>query len=92
MCKQDFDVHISKEGNLVIAMEKKCEDKECCKKEHKYLRKEFSYTKFHQTLTLPENADRENIEATVKDGVLHVRIPKMPIVKDEGERRVIEVK
>ena len=92
MCKEDFNVHISKEGNLVIEMEKKCEDKECCKKEGKYLRKEFSYSKFHQTLVLPENAERDNIEATVKDGVLHVRIPKMPIVKEEGERRVIEVK
>ena len=92
MCKQDFDVHISKEGNLVIAMEKKCEDKECCKKDGKYLRKEFSYTKFHQTLVLPENAERDNIDATVKDGVLHIRIPKMPAVKEEDERRVIEVK
>ena len=92
MCKSDFDVHISREGNLVIEMERKCEDKECCKKEGKYLRKEFSYSKFHQTLVLPENAERDNIEATVKDGVLHVRIPKMPIVKEEGERRVIEVK
>lgn len=92
MCKDDFDVHISREGNLVIEMEKKCENKECCKKEGKYLRKEFSYSKFHQTLVLPENAERDNIEATVKDGVLHVRIPKMPIVKEEGERRVIEVK
>ena len=92
ICKEDFNVHISREGNLVIEMEKKCEDKECCKKEGKYLRKEFSYSKFHQTLVLPENAERDNIEATVKDGVLHVRIPKMPIVKEEGERRVIEVK
>ena len=92
MCKNDFNVHISREGNLVIEMEKKCENKEGCKKEGKYLRKEFSYSKFHQTLALPENAERDNIEATVKDGVLHVRIPKMPVVKEEGERRVIEVK
>ena len=92
MCKDDFNVHISREGNLVIEMEKKCENKEGCKKEGKYLRKEFSYSKFHQTLALPENAERDNIEATVKDGVLHVRIPKMPAVKEEGEHKVIEVK
>ena len=92
MCKNDFNVHISREGNLVIEMEKKCENKEGCKKEGKYLRKEFSYSKFHQTLALPENAERDNIEATVKDGVLHVRIPKMPAVKEEREHKVIEVK
>ena len=92
MCKDDFQVHISKDGNLVIEMEKKCENKEGCKKEGKYLRKEFSYSKFHQTLILPENAERENVEATVKDGVLHVRIPKLQTAKIEAEKRVIEVK
>lgn len=92
MCKDDFDVHISKDGNLVIEMEKKCEGKDCCKREGKYLRKEFSYTKFHQTLILPENAERDNIEAHVKDGVLHVRIPKNLNSKAEEEKRTIEVK
>ena len=91
MCKEDFNVHISKDGNLVIEMEKKCENKEC-KKEGKYLRKEFSYNKFHQTLLLPENAERDNIEAHVKDGVLHVRIPKLSLEKEETEKRLIEVK
>ena len=91
MCKDDINVHISKDGNLVIEMEKKCENKEC-KKEGKYLRKEFSYNRFHQTLLLPENAERDNIEAQVKDGVLHVRIPKLASGKEESEKRLIEVK
>ena len=91
MCKDDFNVHISKDGNLVIEMEKRCEGKEC-RREGKYLRKEFSYNKFHQTLLLPENAERDNVEAEVKDGVLHVRIPKVPTTKEESEKRVIEVK
>ena len=92
MCKKDFDVHISKDGNLVIEMEKKCDNKEGCKKEGKYIRKEFSYSKFHQTLILPENAERENIEAKVQDGVLHIRIPKVQTAKVEAEKRMIEVK
>jgi HSP20 family protein len=92
MCKKDFDVHISKDGNLVIEMEKRCEGKECEKKEKKYLRKEFSYSKFHQTLILPENADKDNVEAEVKDGVLHIRIPKLQTAKSEAEKRIIEVK
>ena len=92
MCKQDFDVHISKDGNLVVEMERKCEDKEHCKREGKYLRKEFSYTKFHQTLILPENADKDNIDASVKDGVLYITIPKLQIAKNEVEKRKIEVK
>jgi HSP20 family protein len=92
MCKKDFQVHISKDGNLVVEMERKCEDKQECKREGKYLRKEFSYTKFHQTLILPENADKDNIEANVKDGVLYVTIPKLQMAKTEAEKKVIEVK
>ena len=91
MCKKDFDIHISKEGNLVIEMERKCEDKEC-KREGKYLRKEFSYTKFHQTLALPENADRDSVGAEVKNGILYVNIPKLQNMKEENEKRIVEVK
>ena len=96
MCKDDFKVHLNKDGNLVIEMEKTdcgCKDKaKEEKKECKYLRKEFSYSKFSQTLLLPDNADRENIEAQVNNGVLKVTIPKLEKPKAEEERRVIEVK
>ena len=95
MCKDDFKVHISKDGNLVIEMEKKecgCKDKEKEKKECKYLRKEFSYSKFSQTLLLPENIDKEQIEAQVHNGVLKVIIPKLEKPPVEDENRVIEVK
>ena len=64
MCKDDFKVHLNKDGNLIIEMEKKecgCKGKEEVKKECRYLRKEFSYSKFSQTLLLPDNADKERI-------------------------------
>ena len=95
MCKDDFLIHINKDGNLVIEMEKKncvCKGKEEDKKECKYLRKEFSYSKFSQTLLLPDNADRDNIDAQVINGVLKVRIPKIDMPKPEEEIKKIEVK
>ena len=95
MCKDDFRIHINKDGNLVIEMEKKhcgCKGKEEEKKECKYLRKEFSYSKFSQTLLLPDNADKEAIEAQVANGVLKVRIPKLEKPKVEDEIKQIEVK
>ena len=97
MCKDDFKVHLNKDGNLVVEMEKKdccCKgkDKDEEKKECRYLRKEFSYTKFSQTLLLPDNADKEKIEAQVNNGVLKVIIPKLDKVKAEDEKREIEVK
>lgn len=95
MCKDDFKIHVNKQGNLVIEMEKTdcgCKDKEKDKKECKYLRKEFSYSKFSQTLIIPENADKEAIEAHVNNGILYVKIPKIAKEKVEEEKRVIEVK
>lgn len=97
MCKDDFKIHLNKQGNLVIDMEKTacgCKDKEKDeeKKNCRYLRKEFSYSKFSQTLILPDNADKEAINATVKNGILYVDIPKTVKEKVEEEKRVIEVK
>ena len=95
MCKDDFKVHLNKDGNLIIEMEKKecgCKGKEEDKKECRYLRKEFSYSKFSQTLLLPDNADKEKIEAQVINGVLKVVIPKLEKVKAEDEKREIEIK
>ena len=95
MCKDDFKVHLNKDGNLIIEMEKKecgCKGKEEDKKECRYLRKEFSYSKFSQTLLLPDNADKEKMEAQVNNGVLKVVIPKRGKGKAEDEKREIEVK
>lgn len=90
LTKEDFNVHINKEGNLVIEMERKKEEED--KEEGKYLRREFSYTKFHQTLILPENAQKDEIQAKVENGVLYVEVPKLKKTKIEEEKRVIEVK
>jgi HSP20 family protein len=71
-------------------MEKKVEDEK--KKEGHYLRREYSYTKFQQTMLLPDNADRENINAEVINGELKVCIPKIKKVPEKESCRSIEVK
>ena len=76
MTKEDFNVHLNQEGDLTIKMEKKAENKEEDKKAH-YLRREFAYSKFEQTLILPDDVDKENISARVADGVLTVVLPKI---------------
>jgi len=74
--KEDFQVHVNEDGNLTIKMEQKNEVKEENEKTH-YLRREFSYSKYEQTLLLPEDVDREGIAARVNDGVLRVDLPKV---------------
>lgn len=87
--KEDFQVHVNEDGNLTIKMEQKNEVKEESEKTH-YLRREFSYSKYEQTLLLPEDVDREGIAARVNDGVLRVDLPK---VKKEEQKlfRPIEI-
>ena len=76
MTKNDFNVHINDDGNLIIKMEshqeKKDEDKSS-----RYLRREFSYSKFEQTLILPDDVQKEKISARVEHGVLTVELPKL---------------
>ena len=90
MTKEDFNVTLDNEGDLVIKMEKKAENKEEGEKGH-YLRREWNYTKFQQTMLLPEDANRENIAAKVEHGVLTVTIAKVRKVEPEKVRKQIEV-
>ena len=91
MTKEDFNVHIDEENNLVISMEKKTENKEE-KKEGRYLRREFSYSKFQQTMILPDDVDKEKISAQVENGVLNINLPKFTEQEKEKAKRFIDVK
>lgn len=88
--KEDFNVNIDHDGNLHIRMESKAEKKDEDKKSH-YLRREFSYSKFEQTLLLPDDVDKDGIEAKVNDGVLTVNLPKTE-KKEDKTLKQIEVK
>ena len=90
MKKEDFNVHINDEGNLIIKMEQKQEHKEE-DKSVRYLRREFSYSKFEQTLILPDDVNKEQISAKVEHGVLTVTIAKVKKVEPEKVHRQIEV-
>ncbi len=87
MTKEDFNVHLNQEGDLHIKMESKKEHNDDNKIAH-YLRCEFAYSKFEQTLILPDDVDKNNISARVADGVLTVVLPK---IKKEEQNVVRQI-
>ncbi len=91
MTKEDFDVHIDEDNNLVISMEKKNEKKDE-NKNGRYLRREFSYSKFQQTMILPDDVDKEKIAASVNNGVLDIQLPKLSKEEMPKQTRNIEIK
>lgn len=87
MRKEDFQVHINEDGDLTIKMENSRDNKEENKKVH-YVRREFSYSKFEQTLVLPDDVEKENIAAGVADGVLTVTLPKLKQQQTKVSRQI----
>ena len=68
------DVEISVYGNtLTISGEKKLKEE---KKEKGYYHVESSYGTFRREITLPTDVDSDKIDATCKEGVLSITLPK----------------
>lgn len=72
--KQDIQITTTHSG-VEIKAEKKEEYKEQNKKSGRH-RFERSYCGFYRYFDLPQEADREKIKATCKNGILELRIPK----------------
>ncbi len=70
--EKDVDVEISN-NTMTIRGEKKQEKED---KDKDFYRIERSYGSFQRVLSLPEDVDQENIEATFKKGVLSITIPR----------------
>lgn len=87
MAKEDFHVHINDEGNLTVKLESKHETKNE-DKNTRYLRHEFSYSKFEQTLILPDDVDKNKISAHVENGVLSVELPKVAPAEVKVARQI----
>jgi len=70
--KEDFNVEID-EQILTITSETKKEEEV---KEENYTRKEFSYSSFKRSFTLPVTVNEEGIKASYENGILRFTLPK----------------
>lgn len=84
--KSDFKINVDK--NVMSISVEKTEEKS--DESNVYSKKEFSYTSFSRSFTLPDTVDYSNIDASYQDGVLAIAIGK----KEEAivAKRLIEVK
>ncbi|MCU0844317.1 MAG: Hsp20/alpha crystallin family protein [Spirochaetes bacterium] len=75
---EEKDLSVTLENDmLTIAGEKKEEKKDEKKEENRrYVISERRFGSFHRTIRLPEGVDREKIDASFKNGVLKIAIPR----------------
>lgn len=83
--KEDFKLHLN-HNNLTISSVQESQKEE--KEGEKYTRREFSYSSFQRTFTLPTSIDAENIKASYTDGVLAIDLPKREEAKAKPARQI----
>lgn len=72
LSKDDFNVELH-ENTLIVSSEKENSTEE---EKENYSRKEFSYSKFQRSFTVPKNVNVDEIRGDYQDGVLKVHVPK----------------
>lgn len=86
LSKDDFKIDLHN-SLLTISSEKEDKKEE---KDDKFMRREFSYTSFSRSFTLPNTVDNDKIKAGYTDGILTIEIPKREEAK-EKPRRLINI-
>lgn len=82
--KDDFKISV--EGNMLSICSEKEESEE--EEDERYTRKEYSYSSFERSFTLPDEVKKDKIDAKYKDGVLDIILPK----KEEARKTAISKK
>ena len=82
--KKDFHVSVDN-GLLTISAKRESQHEES---QDNYTRREFSYSTFERTFTLPEGVKQDEINANYQNGILHVTLPKTEEVKGKAPRTI----
>jgi HSP20 family protein len=69
------DISINIRGDTLEISAEKREEKE--EKEEGYIKRERSYKKFYRSVPLPTEVDKDKVDATFKNGVLQIVMPKI---------------
>ncbi len=75
--KEDFNINV--DGNMLTISSEKEETKE--EKDKKFTRKEYNYSSFSRSFTLPDKINKEKIEAKYENGLLKITMPRTEAAK-----------
>jgi HSP20 family protein len=84
MKKDDFRIDV--DGNMLTISSEKEESRE--DKEKKFTRKEYNYSSFSRTFTLPEEINKEKIKAKYDEGVLKITLPRREEAKKISAKHI----
>lgn len=82
--KSDFNIDLDNHV-LSISTEHKEENET---NDENYTRREFGYSSFKRTFSLPESIDDSKIKASYNDGILNVQLPKREEAKEKPARSI----
>jgi HSP20 family protein len=80
------NISINVEGNLLTVSGKN--ENKVNEENESYTRREFSFSTFSRTFTLPETVNADAISADYTDGILKVSVPKKEEAKDKGAKSI----
>lgn len=84
MTKKDFNISIEN-GILMISAESKFENEE---KDQNFTRREFNYSNFTRSFTLPENVNEDKINAHYEEGILKLHLTKKIMTKVPPKKEI----
>ncbi|GAB3944813.1 Hsp20/alpha crystallin family protein [Spirosoma harenae] len=92
--KDDFKLDLNHNNLTISAYQETHKDEADGEKENqntnqeRYTRREFSYSSFQRTFTLPTSVDADKIHASYTDGLLKIELPKREEAKVKPPRQI----
>ncbi len=84
--REDFNIELDNDVLTISAEEKK--ENETSEKNGRFTRKEFSYSNFKRSFSLPDTVNSEEISASYENGVLMINLPKKEEAKVQPKRMI----
>lgn len=82
--KKDFAINL--ENNVLTITSEREEQNE--QKDERFMRREFSYSSFKRSFSLPQSVDSNNITASHSNGILTIVIPKKEEAKEKPAKQI----